>query len=667
MLAEVQQEPEQPPKQRQAVPGGGATATKRKTWRGVHGAPAGAAPAPPALLLVPPQLVAHGLQLVQRAAEASGTSAPASWRAGLVAQAAALYASCYQALWGAQVLRSAEAYQLLLSVARLRQLLRSGAGGGAAGTAAAAADAEAAAEARLLAHNAVNPGRQRRQRSNAHELPALGGQAGTSSAPPPKRQKTEGSSGSGGAGGGSAVAELLQLFNPAAAGEPASQQQAASDSQGQQQPARKRIMAVPVGQGPQPAPALAQQQQQQQQQHQAPPARKRITPQQVGPASTAAAAGGRAGRQGASAAAPPQQGAAAVAAAGAPLDAPAAAGDGGAGGRGQQRVLMLKREGMSEVEAEAQWAAYIQDKELLAEMLGVSAMGVGAFLTARRVLRCAPVVGGLQPAERLCTTRPSLPCPTQDAGYQAWFDEAAHPLRKQRQRPGGLEAAWAAVLGGGGGASLVRQQLPRSLLDASSSMPWDAAAAACLHLLRALLAPAAAAGEQGLPPLLQHAFPSPLREGGALAAQRALAVTGAQLLAQHLPGRVDVPVRRARKCHSRLIRVCSFACRTCSAEAGFAAIAKRTAAAAPACGSLLLLSVQLLALVRGCNYLQRDEFALSRRLPTARLSAVPGGAPAAAVDALHAELRCAFAACLSCVSVRRLRSGSLETCRCAHP
>lgn len=125
------------------------------------------------------------------------------------------------------------------------------------------------------------------------------------------------------------------------------------------------------------------------------------------------------------------------------------------------------------------------------------------------------------------------PCrPAQDASYQAWFDEAAHPLRKQRQRPGGLEAAWAAVLGSGSGASLVRQQLPRSLLEAASSMPWDAAAAACLRLLRALLAPAAEEqGKQGQQDLLQHAFSAPLRAAGARAAQRALVISGAAVLA----------------------------------------------------------------------------------------------------------------------------------------
>ena len=49
------------------------------------------------------------------------------------------------------------------------------------------------------------------------------------------------------------------------------------------------------------------------------------------------------------------------------------------------------------------WAAYIADKEFLVEMLG-------------------------------------------DSEYQRWYDESAHPLRRQQRRPGGLEAAWAAVL-----------------------------------------------------------------------------------------------------------------------------------------------------------------------------------------------------------------------------
>lgn len=135
----------------------------------------------------------------------------------------------------------------------------------------------------------------------------------------------------------------------------------------------------------------------------------------------------------------------------------------------------------------------------------------------------------------------------QDADYQRWFDEAAHPLRKQRQRPGGLEAAWAAVLGSRSAGSIMQQQLPRTLLEASVTMRWDAAAAACLGLLGALLRGAAgsrgspAANRDGFEPdhhhhhhqhlseleeLLQGAFSRQQREVGARVATRILGFSG---------------------------------------------------------------------------------------------------------------------------------------------
>lgn len=85
------------------------------------------------------------------------------------------------------------------------------------------------------------------------------------------------------------------------------------------------------------------------------------------------------------------------------------------------------------------------------------------------------------------------------------------------------------MLGGASGASIVQQQLPRSLLEASGSMPWDAAAAACLRLLGTLLSGAAGKGEgeQGLEQLLQRAFSAQLLEAGAFVSMRALAILGA--------------------------------------------------------------------------------------------------------------------------------------------
>ncbi|PRW60124.1 hypothetical protein C2E21_1573 [Chlorella sorokiniana] len=512
-----------------------------------------AAERPPAVLLVPPQLAVQGIELVRRAVEAGGpsiqpTAAAAeasSWRVAMVAQVAAIYTACYQAIWGAKVLQSAEAYQLLLSAARLRRLLRP-----ADGTAAApaAADDEAAAEAALLAENAVG-NRRRRQRSAAHELPSLGvaskGKAAAGAAlPAAKRIKTErGSRPSSTGGDGSAVAELLQLFSSPAAKPPAS-----GSEQGQQQrtAGRKRITPVAVSQQQEQQPAQPQEHQQQQaegqpqassQQH-GKPARKRIVPQHNGPASGSKLASADPK--------PSQQGSGASAAAASTEQQ----GEDGMAGmeaapsgwqQGQRRIIISKAADMTEEQQEEMWAAYIADKEFLAEMLG-------------------------------------------DADYQRWFDEAAHPLRKQRQRPGGLEAAWAAVLGGRSAGSIVQQQLPRTLLEASMTMRWDAAAAACLGLLAALLRGAAAnqssvsiaATEAGAEPgerqqseveqLLQGAFSRQQLEVGARVATRILGITGAT----SITGTIQAAQR------------------------------------SPAGGSLVLLAAQMLGLAQGQNYFQQQ-------------------------------------------------------------
>lgn len=576
-------------------------------------ASASAAARPPALLLVPPQLAVQGIELVRQAVEAGGPSfqpaaaadAP-SWRADMAARAAAIYAACYQAIWGAKVLQSAEAYQLLLSAARLRRLLRPAGSSGAA--APAAADDEAAAEVALLAENAVG-NRRRRQRSAAHELPSLAGTAGKVAAaggapPAAKRIKTEHNSGpSSSTGAGSAVAELLQLFSSPAPGQPPSGSKQGQQQQGQKQAAgRKRIQPVPVVPPPQqqqqqqPSQAPSEEQQQQQpaqppiQEQQGKPARKRIVPQQVGPATCTkpASAQPKASQQGSDApagdAVAEQQPQAEVQQA--PLGWQ----------HSQQRVVISKaaartgavfslflfvlfncavvmgcllgcrqRENATlagasvpaslaaappscpaEEEQEELWASYIADKEFLAEMLGVSQPAddgtCAALLEQRCPLNCAllvcPLRGALQlPCE--IALSPAACCRAlvfnsqQDADYQRWFDESAHPLRKQRQRPGGLEAAWAAVLGGRSAGSIVQQQLPRTLLEASVSMRWDAAAAACLQLLGALLRGAASAGRDAgseaaeVEQLLLHAFSRQQREAGAHVATRVLGFSGA--------------------------------------------------------------------------------------------------------------------------------------------
>ena len=78
------------------------------------------------------------------------------------------------------------------------------------------------------------------------------------------------------------------------------------------------------------------------------------------------------------------------------------------------------------------------------------------------------------------------------------------------------------MLGGGSACSLVQQQLPRTLLEASGSMPWDAAAAACLRLLAALLA----TQRQQQAQLLLRAFSKQLREAGGRATTRILGISG---------------------------------------------------------------------------------------------------------------------------------------------
>ncbi|KAL4458540.1 hypothetical protein ABPG75_013405 [Micractinium tetrahymenae] len=287
-----------------------------------------------ALLLMPPQLVPHGLELVRQAVGASSSGrgmqggADCSWCAELAERVAALYASCYQAMWGAQVLQSAEAYQLLLPAARMRMLLRAAAGSG----------SEAAA----------------------------------STADEEEEQAKQGDSGAA----------------------------------------------------------------------------------------------------------------------------------------GYQRVIISKTDGMTDEEQEALWEAYIADKEFLLEMLG-------------------------------------------DSEYQQWYDEAAHPLCKQQRRPGGLEAAWAAVLGGPSARSLVQLQLPRSLLEASGSMPWDAAAAACLRLLHGLLyavqrsgggSSASDGGSEAVQAqLLQRAFGPLQREAGARAATRICHMTERAVILPALKAARDSP------------------------------------------------------------------------------------------------------------------------------
>ncbi|KAL4859302.1 Microsomal glutathione S-transferase 3 [Chlorella vulgaris] len=573
MLAEVQPQPQQQqtvaPKQQQHVPSpaavaspndpadlkladsqaiGGGGNTRRSTGaRGREQAALGVGyQSPPALLLVPPQLAVQGLELVCRAVAADG-SGSGSWSklppagsisgasrlADMAVSVSAIYLACYQAMWGGRVLRSAEAYQLLLVAAKLRMLLHSS-GGGSTQAGAGTADNEAAAEAALVAQNAVS-GRRRRPRSCAADLQPLGAAGAATIAAGGATSRAKRLKADPGGQDGDAVRQLLQLFQqqPLSAPQAGQPGEALAGSgpgsqQGQVQQQHRggrRVVAVQVQQRPegsaQPSSASA---------------HKRITPQQLAPSAAAAAAaagvlllpaGSQQQQEQPQQAEVPARGNIVAAAHGAMA----------ADGRVQQRVVISKAANMTEEEQDEVWAAYIADKEFLVEMLG-------------------------------------------DADYQQWYDEGAHPLRRQQHRAGGLEAAWAAVLGGPAAGSLVQQQLPRSLLQASGQMPWDAAAAACLRLLRLLLrslgsggadpvAVAAGADASAAPALLcsaqqssvlLRAFAAPLRRQGALAAANALlGITGSMHIST----------------------------------------AVKAAQAAPAGGVLLLLSAHLLALVRG--------------------------------------------------------------------
>jgi hypothetical protein len=327
MLADVQPQPQQrqtvAPKQQRHVPspaavaspnnpadsklvdsqaiGGGGNTCRSTGARGREQAALGVGDqTPPALLLVPPQLAVQGLELVCRAVAADG-SGSGSWSrlppagsisgasrlADMAVSVSAIYLACYQAMWGGRVLRSAEAYQLLLVAARLRMLLHGGGGGstqGGVGT----ADNEAAAEAALVAQNAVS-GRRRRPRSCAADLQPLGasGAATTAAGGPTSRAKRL--KADPGGQDGDAVRQLLQLFQqqplPASqAGQPgeALAGSGPGSQQGQVQQQHRggrRVVAVQVQQRPegsaQPSSASA---------------HKRITPQQLAPSAAAAAA-----------------------------------------------------------------------------------------------------------------------------------------------------------------------------------------------------------------------------------------------------------------------------------------------------------------------------------------------------------------------------------------
>ena len=393
----------------------------------------------PALLLLPPWLVAHALDLARQALEAavlppqqhvlpSGGGASASdqscsWQADMAARVFALYSSCYHAAWGARVLQGETlSKQLLAAAQRLRALLQASVSGACGGG---APPDDAGAEAAALGQLAGKRGRRT---------------AGHAAAPAPAKRAKQQAGAARPAGNGEpaqsgAVAELLQLFQPDAPG--------SSQEEGTQQ-------AI----DPLPAPAGGK------------PARRRIVPQLV--AAQAPAAKPTSPPTALQSTTQPLKGASAG------VDHAASA---GAGERAdddseplapRQRVMIVKSAGMTgerarwagagwrawqceraqsvsskhgcalvpcdaDEEQEAAWSAYIADKELLVEMLGVRAC------TALRGVRHQGVVGdaqlltvrGLLPAARAGQRVPAV---ARRGGASA----AAGAARRARQPPGGV-------------------------------------------------------------------------------------------------------------------------------------------------------------------------------------------------------------------------------------
>jgi hypothetical protein len=201
----------------------------------------------------------------------------------------------------------------------------------------------------------------------------------------------------------------------------------------------------------------------------------------------------------------------------------------------------------------------------------------------------------------------------QDSDYQRWYDEAAHPLRKHRPTLG-LEAAWTAVLGGPSAGSLMQQQLPSTLLEASSTMPWDAAAASALRLLRLLLNMCGTAEQvevQQQQPQLQpqqkqeqlqlagvllRAFDQRWRKEGAKAAAGSLLGLSGELRPAGAVLLTGTPPAVRLGAHQPA-GTCPIHYLLAGTNQLHAAM--RLAQQAPAGGALVLLSAQLLGLMRG--------------------------------------------------------------------
>ena len=177
--------------------------------------------APPLLLLVPPWLASHALELVRQAlAELlkqgvqaacaplaarvrdgnSGSALEQPWQAAMAQQAFGLYTTCYRAVWGAQVLEGdASGRQLLVAAVRLRMLLQTSAGQLAGGE-------DASAEAASLSQHVGNKRRRLGRAGEQHT-------SLTANRPNAAAAAAGAEAGSiGGAGGGAAaVSQLLQL------------------------------------------------------------------------------------------------------------------------------------------------------------------------------------------------------------------------------------------------------------------------------------------------------------------------------------------------------------------------------------------------------------------------------------------------------------------------
>eukprot|EP00887_Chlorella_sp_A99_P006362 scaffold3.g6362.t1 len=367
-----------------------------------------------ARLLLPPAVLAHTLDLVRQSLMGqpvhAATAELSGWLEEAAERAAVLHAACAAGLSQPHAALQGSHQNAMSAAVRLHALLTTPAGEG--------TDSEAVAEpagADGAAWNSTRSGRvAKRQRA----------QSGRDGAGPKRRKQERAEPATG-----SPVTELLQLLLPpqecGPPPAPPAAAQATPISSG-----RARWLTAELVQGGKAAGE-----------------RKRIVAQPVVPANGATGGGSSSGEPGGSNASSAGE------EEGEDEDVEV---DGGAEseeeGSLQEHVVMSSMPGMTDEQREAMWAAYIEDKELMVEMLG-------------------------------------------DSDYQQWYDEDANPLARLQRPAMGLDAAFDAAFGSSSSAAPA-PALPRGLLEISSLLPWQAASAAALQLLAHCL-DAAAAGAGG--------------------------------------------------------------------------------------------------------------------------------------------------------------------------